>query len=112
VGFDPFGGFQLKVFLAMVTPTPERQKDIDFMLILEDAKITNVDKDLLDQIFDFMVRDFSKYALQLYHKPSSTQMQMELCMKMIRKPAVDEARYERVLSNHVYALKDVYEMNA
>ena len=34
------------------------------------------------------------------------EKQMELCMKMIRKPAVDEARYERVLNNHVYALKD------
>ncbi len=114
-----------KAFLATATPTPEQQKDIDFLLILgelftcvvygqlilENAKIYNVDKDLLDQIFDFMVRDFSKYALQLYHKPSSTEKQMELCMKMIRKPAVDEARYERVLNNHVYALKDVYEMN-
>jgi len=70
-----------------------------------------VDRDLLDQIFDFMVRDFSKYALQIYHKPSSTEKQMGLCMQMIRKPAVDEARYERVLNNHVYALKDVYEMN-
>ena len=115
----------LKAFLATATPTPEQQKDIDFLLILgelftcvvygqlilENAKITNVDKDLLDQIFDFMVRDFSKYALQIYHKPSSTEKQMELCMKMIRKPAVDEARYQRVLNNHVYALKDTYEMN-
>jgi acyl-CoA dehydrogenase len=115
----------LKAFLATATPTPEQQKDIDFLLILgelftcvvygqlilENAKIYNVDKDLLDQIFDFMVRDFSKYALQIYHKPSSTEKQMELCMKMIRKPAVDEARYERVLKNHVYALKDTYEMN-
>jgi acyl-CoA dehydrogenase len=58
-----------------------------------------------------MVRDFSKYALQLYSKPSSTEKQMELCMKIIRKPAVDEARYERVLNNYVYALKDTYEMN-
>ena len=71
----------------------------------------NVDRDLLDQIFDFMVRDFSKYALQIYHKPSSTEKQMDLCMKMIRKPAVDEGRYERVLKTHVYALKDAYEMN-
>jgi len=115
----------LKAFLATATPTPEQQKDIDFLLILgelftcvvygqlilENAKICNVDNDLLDQIFDFMVRDFSKYALQIYHKPSSTEKQMELCLKMIRKPAVDEARYERVLKNHVYALKDVYEMN-
>ena len=114
-----------KAFLATATPTPEQQKDIDFLLILgelftcvvygqlilENSKIYNVGKDLLDQIFDFMVRDFSKYALQIYHKPSSTEKQMELCMKMIRKPAVDEARYERVLKNNVYALKDVYEMN-
>jgi len=115
----------LKTFLATATPTPEQQKDIDFLLILgelftcvvygqlilENAKILNVDKDLLDQIFDVMVRDFSKYALQIYHKPSSTEKQMDLCMKMIRKPAVDEGRYERVLKNHVYALKDAYEMN-
>ncbi|HQG84191.1 MAG TPA: acyl-CoA dehydrogenase, partial [Syntrophales bacterium] len=115
----------LKAFLATATPTPEQQKDIDFLLILgelftcvvygqlilENAKILNVDKDLLDQIFDVMVRDFSKYALQIYHKPSSTEKQMDLCMKMIRKPAVDEGRYERVLKNHVYALKDAYEMN-
>jgi acyl-CoA dehydrogenase len=103
VGFDPFGDFQLKAFLPTATPTPEQQKDIDFLLILgelftcvvygqmilENTKITNVDRDLLDQIFDFMVRYFSKYALQLYHKPSSTEKQMELCMKIIRKPAVD-----------------------
>ncbi len=114
-----------KTFLAKATPTPEQQGDIDFLLILgelftcvvygqlvlENAKIYNVDRDLLDQIFDFMVRDFSKYALQIYHKPSSTEKQMELCMKMIRKPAVDEARYERVLKNNVYVLKDAYEMN-
>jgi acyl-CoA dehydrogenase len=99
-----------KAFLATATPTPEQQKDFG-QLILENAKIYNVDRDLLDQIFDFMVRDFSKYALQIYHKPLSTEKQMELCMKMIRKPAVDEARFQRVLDNHVYALKDTYEMN-
>ena len=38
-----------------------------------------MEDDLLDEIFDFMVRDFSKYALQLYHKPSNTQKQKELC---------------------------------
>jgi len=64
----------------------------------------------MDQIFDFMVRDFSKYALQLYSKPSSTEGQMTLCMAMIRKPNVDQARYEKVW-NDVYSLKDTYEMN-
>ncbi len=32
-------------------------------------------------------------------------------MKMIRKPEVDDERYERVWREHVYALKDTYEMN-
>jgi acyl-CoA dehydrogenase len=57
------------------------------------------------------VRDFSKFALQLYSKPSSTSQQMELCLKMIRKPVVDDARYARVWRDSVYALKGVYEMN-
>jgi len=114
-----------KEFLTTATPSKEQSGDIDFLLIvgelftcvvygqliLENAKIYNVDKDLLDQIFDFMVRDFSRYALQLYSKPSSTTKQMELCMKMIRKPNVDQRRYERVWSEFVYALKDAYEMN-
>jgi acyl-CoA dehydrogenase len=30
---------------------------------------------------------------------------------MIRKPAVDEARYDRVWQEHVYALRDAYEMD-
>jgi len=50
-----------------------------------------VDDDTVDQIFDFMVRDFSKYALQLHSKPSTTPQQMDLCLKMLRKPVVDAA---------------------
>jgi acyl-CoA dehydrogenase len=65
----------------------------------------------MDQIFDFMVRDFSKFVLQLYSKTTSTEKQMELCMKMIKKPVVDEKRFEKVWKNYIYALKDTYEMN-
>jgi len=114
-----------KKFLATATPSPEQAKDIDFLLILgelftcvvygqlvlENAKIYNLDQALVDQIFDFMIRDLSKYALQLYSKPSSSDRQMELCLKMIRKPNVDQARYEKVWNDFVYALKDTYEMN-
>ena len=58
-----------------------------------------------------MVRDFSGFALQLYDKPSSTAQQMDYCLKMIKKPAVDEERYQRVWNDRVYALKGAYEMN-
>jgi acyl-CoA dehydrogenase len=80
-------------------------------LLIEKAKIDDIEDDLMDQIFDFMVRDFSKFALQLYSKTSSTEKQMELCTQMIKKPVVDEKRFERVWKNYIYALKDVYEMN-
>jgi acyl-CoA dehydrogenase len=101
-------------------------KDIDFLLsmgelftlvaygqlILEYRRMSpsEVSDDLLDQIFDFMVRDFSKYALQLYSKPSSSARQMELCLKMITRPAVDVARFERVWQEHVSPLRGAYEM--
>lgn len=115
-----------KDFLAMATPDEAQQKDTDFLmalgelfalvvygqLILENAKIYAIDTDTIDQIFDFMVRDFSKYALQLYSKPSATQEQMDFCLKMIRKPIVDSARYDRVWKNSIYLLKGAYEMNA
>jgi acyl-CoA dehydrogenase len=105
-------------------PSPEQSKDIDFLLtvgelftlvaygqlIIENSKIYRIEDDLLDQIFDFMVRDFSKFALQLYSKPSSTKNQMEYCMKMIKKPVVNQERFNNVVKQ-VYALKGVYEMN-
>ncbi len=114
-----------KEFLAMATPDEAQKKDIDFLmamgelfalvvygqLVLENAKIYEMDDALVDQIFDFMVRDFSKFALQLYGKPSSTAEQMVFCQRMLRKAVVDEARYQKVWQEHVYALKDVYEMN-
>ena len=114
-----------KEFLAAATPDADQQKDIDFLmslgemftlvvygqLILENAKIYDVEDDLIDQIFDFMVRDFSKSAVELHGKPSSTPEQMEYCMRLIRKPLVDEARYKNVWENQVLVLKDMYEMN-
>jgi acyl-CoA dehydrogenase len=114
-----------KGFLMTATPDEAQRKDIDFLLIIgelftlvaygqlliEKAKIDDIEDDLMDQIFDFMVRDFSKFALQLYSKTTSTEKQMELCMKMIKKPVVDEKRFEKVWKNYIYALKDTYEMN-
>jgi len=114
-----------KEFLLKTPPDEEQQKDIDFLLILgelftlvaygqliiENAKLYNIEDDLLDQIFDFIVRDFSKFALQLYSKTVSTDTQMELCLKMIKKPKVNKERYNRVWEKYVYTLKGEYEMN-
>jgi len=114
-----------KRLLANATPNDEQKRDIDFLmsmgemftlvvygqLALEEAKLQGLEADLIDQIFDFMVRDFSKYAVELHGKQSSTQEQMKYLLEMIRKPEVDKRRYENVWTHHVYALKDVYVMN-
>jgi acyl-CoA dehydrogenase len=82
-------------------------------LILEYRKhdLEEMTDDLVEQIFDFMVRDFSKFALQIYSKTSSSEAQMEICLEMIRKPVKDLERYDRVWQEHVFALKDQYAMN-
>lgn len=114
-----------KEMLVAATPSKEQAKDIDYLLqvgelftlvaygqlIIEQAKLTGVDDDLLDQIFDFMVRDFSKFAIQLYSKKGSSEKQMEYCQKMVRKPVVDEERFQKVWKDKVLSLVDSYEMN-
>ena len=80
-------------------------------LVLENARIYGIGADLVDQIFDCMVRDMSKFALDLYGKPGASSQQMDYCMKMIRKPVADTARFERVWGEEVHPLKDAYEMN-
>ena len=115
----------LKEFLLTAAPDMEQVKDIDFLLnlgelftlvaygqlIIEKCRMDQVEDDLLDQIFDFMIRDFSKFALQIYGKAGTTETQMALCMKMIRKPVVNRDRFQDIWENHVYCLKDSYEMN-
>ena len=111
----------------MTAPPDEGQvKDIDFLLnlgelftlvaygqlIIENARIYEIEDDLLDQIFDFMIRDFSKFALQVYSKTSSSEQQMAYCLKMIRKPDVNQERFQRIWQEQVFALADAYEMSA
>jgi acyl-CoA dehydrogenase len=116
----------LKAFLMQATPDEAQQKDIDFLLtlgelftlvaygqlIIENAAIYEIGPARLDQIFDFMVRDFSKFALQLYSKPSSSEKQMALALKMIRKAVVDPDRFNAVWEKHVAPLNGQYEMTA
>ena len=70
-----------------------------------------VEDDLLGQIFDVMIRDFSKFALQIYGKSGTTEKQMDLCLKMIQKPIADRERFLNIWENYAYSLKDTYEMS-
>ena len=108
------------------TAAAAQAKDIDFLLTMGELftlvaygqlvieyHTQNPDElslDLLAQIFDVFIRDFSKYALQLYSKPSTTARQMELCQRMIAKPVADPARFDKIWQDHVIALKGTYRM--
>jgi acyl-CoA dehydrogenase len=79
-------------------------------LILENAELYEIDADIINQIFDFMVRDFSRFALEMHNKPNSSSQQMEICQKMLRKPLADPTQYNRVWEQYVHALNGEYEM--
>ncbi|KZY75182.1 hypothetical protein A3740_15845 [Oleiphilus sp. HI0068] len=112
--------------LMLARPNKMQIKDIDFLLIvgelftlvaygqliLESWDLNEIDDDLIDQIFDFMVRDFSKYALQLYSKTSNTKVQQVFCQLMLSKPKAYSRRFEKVLNDFAYAKKDSYKMNS
>jgi acyl-CoA dehydrogenase len=72
----------------------------------------NIDEVLVDQIFDFLVRDFSKFALEMYSRPSSTEKQMEYCMRIIQKPKVDFNRTKTIWEKYVFTNAAIYEMNS
>lgn len=115
----------LKLLLVAGKPTKEQMKDFDFLLnlgelftlvvygqlILENAKLLNIDDQVVDQIFEVMIRDFSKFALQLYAKGSCTVVQRNICKRMVKRPVVDKRRFAHIWGTYVYSMKDSYEMN-
>jgi len=110
--------------LAAAPPNESQMKDTDFLLaagelfalvvysqlLLENARIYAIDDDLVDQIFDVLVRDFAEFALQLHAKASTTPEQMAHCLRLIAKPIADPRRYDAVWKD-VLALDGAYEMN-
>ncbi|SDL35540.1 acyl-CoA dehydrogenase [Lentzea albidocapillata subsp. violacea] len=113
----------IRTLLTTAAPDEAQQKDLDFLLnlghlftlvvygqlVLEQAKITNTDPHVLDQIFDVLVRDFAGYATALHGKASSTEAQQQWAITQIRKPHVDQARFDAVWQQ-VEALSGRYEM--
>ncbi|MFI2648045.1 acyl-CoA dehydrogenase family protein [Micromonospora fulviviridis] len=114
----------LTALLAAHAPDEAQQRDLDFLLtvgqlfalvvygqlILEQAELTGLDADLLDEIFDLLVRDFSGYATELHGKAATTEAQAAWALAHLRRPVVDADRTARVWQR-VVALADAYEMH-
>jgi acyl-CoA dehydrogenase len=115
----------LKTLLTAAPPSEEQITDLDFMLtlgelftlvvygqlILEQAALTDLATDVVDQIFDVMVRDFSAYAVALHGRSSSTETQQTWALENVRKPVVDTDRFEGVWGKvrelaGAYAMRD------
>ena len=81
-------------------------------LILEQAQLEHLDPDVLNQIFDFMVRDFARFALQIYGLPNTREEQRAFCREiMLVRPSGDAAQYRRVWDGVVLPLNGEYAMN-
>ncbi len=113
----------LKTLLSTAPPSEDQIRDLDFMLtlgelftlvvygqlILEQAALSELPDDTIDQIFDVLVRDYSAYAVALHGRASSTDAQQEWALAHVRKPVVDADRFAAVWER-VRALAGAYEM--
>jgi len=81
-------------------------------LILEQAQFDTVATDIINQIFDFMVRDFAHFALQIYGNHNSSEEQGAFCRDiMLIRSVADYGQYQRVWKEYVFPLNGEYEMN-
>jgi len=120
---------QIEIFKEMLEKAgPDKMQDMDpsfslplgemfsivvyGQLILEQAKFDNIDPDILNQIFDFMVRDFALFALQIYYNHNTKDEQRAFCKEiMLIKAVADPEQHNRVWEKYVFALNGEYEMN-
>lgn len=113
----------LCALLRAHAPSEAQQQDLDFLLeigqlfalvvygqlVLEQAGLTGLDTDVLDGIFDVLVRDFSAHATELHGKSSTTDEQAAWALAHVRRPVADAGRAARVWAQ-VEALSGAYEM--
>ena len=120
---------QLELFrrlLLEAPPSKEQSANIDYMLaagelftliayaqlVLENSRIYSINDDLLDQIFTFLVKDFSGFSLRMLLDHNNSSSQQDLFRQMIKQPHLDDARFEQVWNEQVLVLRDCYEMSA
>jgi hypothetical protein len=105
--------------LQTAPPSEQQQKQLGFLLtlgelftlvvygqlILEQAALSGQPDELVDAIFDVMVRDFSAYAVTLHGHPSASAEQRAWVLENVRAPVPGAGIWEAV-----EALAGAYEM--
>ena len=119
---------QLKAFRTMLVkagPDKEQAADPSFalpvgemfsivvygQLILEQCRLDKMDPAVVDQIFDFMVRDFAAFGLEIYDIHVTSDAQREYCKQiMLIKPERNDGEYQKIWKEYVYPLNGSYVM--
>jgi acyl-CoA dehydrogenase len=120
---------QIALFKEMLEKSgPDKQQDLDpsfslplgemfsivvyGQLILEQAELDRIDPDVINQIFDFMVRDFARFALQIYGMHGTRDEQRVFCKEIMLIRAVPAAEQRRrIWETCVLSLNGEYRMN-
>jgi len=81
-------------------------------LILENLRHYTVAEVVVNQIFNFLVREFSQFALyQLSNYVNSEDQKKYLQLILMKTPVIDPAQEEEMWNNHVSPLIGAYTMN-
>lgn len=112
-------------FILKFPPTKQQASNFDFLLnlgsmftqivygqlIIEMITLDTQDQLLLNQIFNVLIRDFSKYAASLASHTLVETKQAEALKAMLSAPNWDANEYNTFWENNVVNLKDLYSMN-
>lgn len=110
-------------FLEQASPNPEQLKNIDYMLalgemftlivyaqlILENSKIYSISAELLDEIFNFLVRDFAQFALTQLSNYDNSDQQEEFLKSMLKRPILNPRTVQSLWENEVKPLQGTYQ---
>lgn len=110
-------------FLEQSSPTQEQQKNIDYMLalgemftlivyaqlILENSKIHAISPALLDEIFNFLVRDFAQFALTQLSNYDNSEQQESFLKSMMKRPILNPTTVQSLWENEVKPLQGTYQ---
>ena len=78
-------------------------------LILENSKIHSISPALLDEIFNFLVRDFAQFALTQLSNYDNSEQQEEFLKSMMKRPILNPTTVQSLWENEVKPLQGTYQ---
>ncbi len=77
-------------------------------MIIESAKIEGISDEVMNLMFDMFVRDFTAFAVESLRQTAQYGRTDRKDSKMIKRPVVNQAEFEKVLNEEVVSMVDEY----